>query len=500
MMRRRRTGVAILLASFVAISACSQVRNPATGELQYTSLDREEEAALGAQEHERVLAQFGGVYQDPELEAYVRRIGNELQQVSELPEEQFTFTVLNSAVVNAFALPGGYVYVSRGLLALAENEAELAGVIGHEIGHVTARHSAQQYDRQQIGQVATGVFGAIGALGGALIGGEDGARLGSQLFGGGAGAISGGVIASYSRDQEFQADELGVRYLARAGYEPEAMSTFLRALSANDELSRKLAGSNTSLANSWFSTHPRTADRVEKAAREASVTNSNATRVDRNLLLDRIHGMIWGEGPSQGYTIGQRFAHPELRFEFEVPRGFSLSNQPTMVLARRDDTVIVFDLEQSELSPERYIRDGWIDGAPLEGLRSFSTDQGYDAASAETSVRLRGGTAKALLIAIEGPGKTMYRFMTVSQQIGRAVESEALATADSFKILSPAEAAKLKPQRIKVVEFMPGQTIEDFVGQMDVDRFPKEHFMTLNGLDRGHELSAGDRIKIIVRE
>lgn len=500
MIRRQPIGATILLASFVAISACTQVRNPATGELQYTSLDRAEEAALGAQEHERVLAQFGGTYDDPALEAYVERIGSQLQQVSELPEDDFTFTILDSPVVNAFALPGGYVYVSRGLMALTENEAELAGVIGHEIGHVTARHTAQRYDRQIQGQIFAQSASIGGAILGGLLGGQAGAQAGGELGGqvGGAGAAA--YVTGYSREQEFQADELGVRYLARAGYEPEAMSTFLSALSANDTLSRKLSGRNEEVSFSWFSTHPRTADRVAKAAREASLTEAEATRVDRDPLLDQIDGLIWGDSPEQGFTLGQRFAHPVLRFQFEVPVGYSISNQADAVIARNDATVIVFDLKQSQLSPERYIRNEWLDGATLEGLRSFSTDQGYEAASAETSVRLQGGTAKALMVAIKGPGQAMYRFMTVSQQISSSVERDALSTADSFKLLSAAEAAELKPRRIKVVEIMPGQTVEDFVGQMDVDRLPREHLMTLNGLDRGHQLNAGDRIKIIVRE
>ena len=170
-------------------------------------------------QHPQVLLQFGGAYDDPELQAYVTRTGRQLVAVSELPKEEFTFTVLDSDVINAFALPGGYVYITRGLLALADDEAELAGVMAHEIGHVTARHSAQRYSRGALAQGGV----AIGTILAGVLGGGAAAQLAQQAGGAGAQAY----LAGYSRDQEFQADELGVRYLARGGYDPAAMSSFL---------------------------------------------------------------------------------------------------------------------------------------------------------------------------------------------------------------------------------------------------------------------------------
>jgi predicted Zn-dependent protease len=213
----KRILLSLLLTA--SLAGCSQVRNPATGEMQYTTLSQADELRLGTQEHPKVLAEFGGAYEGQEADNYVAQVGRRLVQVSELPEQTFTFTLLNSPVVNAFALPGGYVYVTRGLLALAADEAELAGVIAHEIGHVTGRHTAQRETRSTLAQGAS----VVGVLLGGLFLGDAAARSAAQL----AQTATPMWLMSYSREQEFEADELGIRYLARAGYDPRAMSSFL---------------------------------------------------------------------------------------------------------------------------------------------------------------------------------------------------------------------------------------------------------------------------------
>ena len=216
----KRLLIALLLTPALALpAACARVVNPATGQTEFTAMSPEQERQTGKAQHPQVLMQFGGAYDDPELQAYVTRTGRELVAVSELPKEEFTFTVLDSDVINAFALPGGYVYITRGLLALADDEAELAGVMAHEIGHVTARHSAQRYSRGVLAQGGV----AIGTILAGVLGGGAGAQLAQQA----GGASAQAYLAGYSRDQEFQADDLGVRYLARAGYDPTAMSGFL---------------------------------------------------------------------------------------------------------------------------------------------------------------------------------------------------------------------------------------------------------------------------------
>ena len=245
---------------------------------------------------------------------------------SDQPDAEFTFTLLDSEVPNAFALPGGYVYITRGLLALAETEAEMAGVLGHEIGHVTARHTAQR----QTQATGAGVLATLGTIAAAVLGGEVAGQLAQQATGVGAQAY----LASYSRDQEFQADDLGVGYMTAAGYDPDAMATFLEKLAAESALDREIAGGDGDPAESWFATHPRTLDRVQRTADEAKASTNGGGRAGREEYLARIDGLIYGEDPRQGLVRGRQFVHPDLGFAFEAPPGFGLQNTPQAVLAR----------------------------------------------------------------------------------------------------------------------------------------------------------------------
>ena len=331
-----RRAVLALVAVGVALSeaACTQVRNPATGELQYTSLTPADERTLGQQEHPKALRQFGGAYKDKALQAYVTRTGNRVKAASELGAEPFTFTLLDSDVVNAFALPGGYVYVTRGLVALTNNEAELAGVLGHEIGHVTARHSAQRYDQAQLGQYATLAGQLAGMLLGGYVGGAEGARLGGQGLGQATSLGAQAIVQGYSRDQEFEADQLGIRYLGAAGYEPGAMATFLATLQADDAYRQRTKDGGTdeaSFLGDWFRSHPRTPERVARAVEATSAEMPGAHTVDREALLDALDGMLWGEDPAQGVIRGTSFTHPGLKIAFQAPPGFRLQNSPSRV-------------------------------------------------------------------------------------------------------------------------------------------------------------------------
>ncbi|MGH6945618.1 MAG: M48 family metalloprotease, partial [Geminicoccaceae bacterium] len=343
-----------LVPSLGLQAACQRVVNPATGEAQYTTMGPEEERAIGAQQHPQVLQEFGGAYDEPELQAYVARIGDDLVASSDVPGRDFTFTLLNSEVPNAFALPGGYVYVTRGLLALAENEAELAGVLGHEIGHVAARHAAQR----QTEATRAGLLATLGTLGAAILGGQTAAELAQQVGGLGAQAW----VASYSREQEFEADDLGIRYMSRVGYDPRAMATFLSKLERQDELRRKLAGDEGADAGaSWFATHPRTPERVERAAAEAAAAEGGG-RTEREAFLGQIDGLIYGEDPSQGFVRNRKFVHPGLGFAFEAPPGFRLRNLPSAVVGTdRAGRVMKFDAARVDpgLGMQEYLAKDW---------------------------------------------------------------------------------------------------------------------------------------------
>ncbi len=494
----KRLAAGLMLSSSLFLTnACTKVVNPATGQSEFTAMSPEQERAVGKEQHPKILQQFGGNYSDAELQAYVTEIGERLQAVSELPNEKFTFTLLNSDVVNAFALPGGYVYISRGLMALAENEAEVAGVLAHEIGHVTARHSAQRHTRgtgAQIGVVAA-------TIGGALLGGEAGAKAAQQL----AAPIAQGVLAGYSRDQEFQSDQLGVRYLTRAGYDPIAMSTFLEKLGSHSQLARKLAGKDgqPDPSTSWFATHPRTPDRVKRAAEEAAATAADG-KVGRNEYLRKIDGMIYGDDPSQGFVRGQTFIHPELRFSFVAPQGYRLQNTPAAVIgADKSGNGMKFDAGKiaSNVSMRDYISKQWAKELKIKNLsqiNSFDLD-GLPAVSAGTSGKSKDGKRVDVgLAAIKAGEDKVYRFMFFSPGGADAAQARAAkATVESFKRLSPNEAASYTPKRIKVVEVASGDSKARLADRMAVDELREEQFSVLNGLANDEQLQGGTLIKLV---
>ncbi|MCB1835238.1 MAG: M48 family metalloprotease [Geminicoccaceae bacterium] len=489
----RRAALAAFLAA-VSLSACSTSKSD--GSLSLASGNIDDDIRLGQEEHPKILQQYGGAYDDPELAAYIDRIGQRLKSVSEYADIPFTFTLLDSEVVNAFALPGGYVYVSRGLLALAEDEAEVAGVIGHEIGHVTSRHGAERQTATMLG----GVLGVLGTIGGAVLAGDAGAQLGQQL---GQVAIGGG-LAQYSQSQEFQADKLGVRYLARAGYDTEAMGDFLEALQTNAELQARLNGQTLGSGgfDHFFSSHPYTPDRVTRARERSDERGAGNSERDRGRFLQEIDGLVYGESPAQGYVMGQEFAHPQMRFRFAVPDGFTLRNAPTAVYGKGENRTIIFDMGKLEsgTSLTRYSAKDWADMGKLDDVESVRLESGLDAAIGYGKVKLNSGTAEAGFVAIGGRDGTVYRFVLVTGSFGSDDRRALLSTANSFRQLSASEAARLKPLRIQIVEVRPGDSIDSLAARMEIEDLPREQFITINGLDRGHELRAGDKVKLLIRK
>ena len=499
-MRRRRissllqAGIAVLaLAGALPLGGCTT--NPATGSQSFTAfMSPEKETQVGQEEHPKILKQFGGEIDDPKLRAYVDGIGQRLARQSEMPELKFTFTVLNSDVTNAFALPGGYVYVTRGLLSLASNEAELAGVIGHEIGHVTARHTAQRYSRA----VATGIAAtAVGVLESIFLGtnvvGQVGAQAG-QLY-----------LAGFSRDQEFEADTLGVRYLGRGGYTPNAMSTFLAKLQAESALSAELAGKPGSTNDfNIMATHPRTQDRVREAIAAAQQQNAVATeaRLGRDEFLSAIDGMAYGGDRKGGFVRNRVFIHPSLRFQFEVPPGFLLINSDRNVAARGpNDATIIFDREAKPqvagVAMVNYLTAVWGRNLRLQNVERLMINE-MDAATAAARVQANSGVRDLRLVAIRYDATTIYRFLFVTQPQDTAGLSEWLRrTTYSFRKLSEAEAARATPLKVRVVTVGANDSVATLARRMVYDTAQEKRFRVLNGLQPDEALRAGERVKII---
>ena len=468
------------------LSACETA--PATGRTIFTGgLSAEDEVQLGYQEHQKIVPQFGGVYEDAALSVYISSIGNLLARTSETPNLQFTFTVLDTPIVNAFALPGGYVYVTRGLLALAQNEAEVAGVLAHEIGHVTARHSAERYGQT----VAASVFGA--GLGVLL-----GSGAASDLYG----TVAGLALRSYSREQEHEADLLGVRYLTRAGYDPNAMASFLVRLQAHSRLEAELRGEPGKADDfSIMQTHPRTVDRVQRTIAEARTKAVVQPMTARDIYLGKIDGMLYGDNPKQGLIRGRSFRHPDLRFSFTVPQGFRLFNSPQRVIARGPDgAAILFDRAEtpSSVPISAYLTEEWATGVTLQQLERININ-GMEAATGVTQAKTRGGRVDLRLLAIRYDQRTIYRmiFLTPPQLTG-ALSRPMRETTYSFRKLSAVEAARLKPLRIDIHDVRRGETAGQIAQRMPFGDFRLERFLVLNGLTQNQAWPEGDKVKTVV--
>lgn len=485
----KRILLSLLLTA--SLASCSQVRNPATGEMQYTTLSQADEVRLGTQEHPKVLAEFGGAYGGQEADDYVAQIGRRLVQVSELPEQNFTFTLLNSPVVNAFALPGGYVYVTRGLLALAADEAELAGVIAHEIGHVTGRHTAQRETRSTLAQGAS----VVGVLLGGLFLGDAAARSAAQL----AQTAAPMWLMSYSREQEFEADELGIRYLARAGYDPRAMSSFLGRLQAQAELEAQQTGRPLDAEENIYASHPRTLDRVARAADEAAQQTAGPGRRGREAYLAAVDGMLYGDDPAEGLVQGRSFIHPGLGFRFEAPPGFTLTNTSRQVIGQgRDGALMVFDAGERKTPggiPD-YLQQQWPGPGATRAVWPTRVD-GHDAATGLAIGKVGNQTRQALVGAIDAGNGAVWRFQFVAPQLDQRAAGSYQQTVESFTFLSPEEAASYKGQMIRVHTVQPGERLASLLDSDDPGLLASVRL--INGLPlAGGEPEPGRQVKLIV--
>ncbi len=344
------------------------------------------EASIGRANHPKFVKMFGGEYGSRELKEYIASISRFLASMSELPDLEFTFTILNSPTVNAFAAPGGYIYLTRGLLALANDEAEVAAVLAYEIGHVTARHGARSHGRN--------VIATIGMIGLSVLGDgryDDLAQLATT-----------GVLRSFSREHEHEADRLAIRYLARVGYDPDAMGRFLTRLR---DSSRRGAPPDAVDRFNYLATHPAPIERIGRATRMARAVNVSGPITARDIYFSKISGIVFGNGREQGFVRGHDFLHPAARFAFRVPPGFSLFNSPNPVAAfgpAREG--ILFDQEQRRFTGAMtgYLRDFWANGLYFTQLEALRVN-GIEAATATTRLRIRDGAFDARLAAYRTP-------------------------------------------------------------------------------------------------
>ncbi len=449
-----------------------------------------QQGGAGEQEHRKVLQAYGGVYDEPKVSGYVAAVGGRIAANSELPKSQFRFTVLDSPDVNAFALPGGYIYVTRGLVALANSEAELASVLAHEIGHVTAKHSAQRQNRS-IGM----------ALGGALLGAltknkmlSDLANQGGQLY-----------LLSYSRQQEFEADQLGIRYLTQAGYDPYAGADFLEAMEQHASLESTLRGEQAGARSDFLSTHPTTPKRIVEAIGQAKATGLQIAARPRlqDEFYKTIDGMVYGGSAEHGFIRDRTFSHPKLRFTFTAPPGFKLMDRPSAILATGPGNAqMKFDMVtfDRDIPMDAFLTQHWAVNTALRNPERL-TINGLDAATGETNVQSGSGAAvRARLVAIRFQDNRVARFiMLIPDRAPASLVEEYKRMTYSFRALSQSEASRLQPMRIKIIPARSGDTVESLAANMPFADYRVGRLATLNGLPQNAALKPGTQLKLVVQ-
>ena len=479
----------------------SQSPPPAPTVQPFTQAERSQ----GAQAHGQILTEMGGAQTGARAD-YIARIGQNIAVQSGLSSvrSDFTVTLLNSPVYNAFALPGGYIYVTRQLAALMNNEAELAGVLGHELGHTVARHAQARQRREQRNSII-GILGQV--LGGAI--GDNGGLLGTlggalQRYSGTAAQL---LTLSYSRAQETEADDLGITYLARAGYDPAALSTVLASLAAQNDLDATLAGRDARAIPAWASTHPDPASRVVRARMQAGRTGVTNGRTNGDLFLTSMNGVMYGDDPHQGFVEGQTFAHPDLRLGFSVPPGFGMSNAANAVTVSgnggqaqftRLPTAYAGNLDsyvaqvfQSLASPSG----GNGGGAGINaGAVQHTTINGLPVAYATATANSQQGQVDVTVFAYEFGRDSAYHFMALTP-VGGARAFDAMFS--SVHRLSATEIAAIRPRRLDVVTVPRGGTVASMAQRMAFADHQLERFQVLNALAAGATLNPGQRVKIV---
>jgi predicted Zn-dependent protease len=433
-------------------------------------------------EHLRILAAYGGVYEDERLQAMLATTVEKLVAASDRPDLKYQVTILNSPAVNAFALPTGQLYVTRGLIALANDNSELASVLAHEMAHVIARHAAIREDQVRqaalVNRVATDLLSdpQLGAL----------ALAKSKI-----------ALASFSRAQEFEADGIGVGISARAGFDPYGAQRFLTSMGHNAHLRAQQRSHIDPRAPDFLSSHPATPERVSNAQANArQFVGPGAGGRDRSQYLDLLDGLVYGEDPSEGFVRGRRFLHPKLGFTFTAPDGFTLENTAQAVFGVKDGGAQALRLDVVRVPGEQplteYLVSGWIENIDEKSVAEF-TVSGFPAATATAS----GDQWTFRLYAVRF-GSEVYRVIFAAKNRTETVDRTFRDSIHTFRRMSLAEMQQAKPLRLRMVTVRPGDTAERLARRMAVVDRPLEHFRVINGLAANGKVAPGDRVKIVV--
>ena len=478
---RRLIAPALLLLLASLLASCADFGRLGVTQASLPEPAKPAEPQPALREHNRILAAYGGAYQDARLEALITHTVDRLVAASERPNLKYKVTILNSPAINAFALPNGQLYVSRGLIALANDNSELASVLAHEMAHVIARHAEIREDQARqaalVSRVATDLLSdpQLGAL----------ALAKSKI-----------TLANFSRAQEFEADGIGVGISARAGYDPYGAERFLTSMGMNSHL-RAQRASIDPRAPDFLSSHPATPERVTNAVANArQYTSPGAGQRDRNEYLTELDGLVFGEDPSEGFVRGRRFLHPKLGFTFTAPEGFVLDNTAQAVFGVKDNGAQALRLDvvrvQAEQSLPEYLNSGWIENIEGKSIEEMSVG-GFPAATATAT-----GEQWTFRLYVVRFGSEVYRVIYAAKNRTEVVDKSFRDSLGTFCRMSANEIASAQPLRVKVVEVKRGDTVEKFARRMAVADRPAERFRALNGLGDKDRLKPGDFVKIVV--
>jgi len=436
-------------------------------------------ARVGAAQHPKILATYGGEYSNPKLERMVAGIVGKLVTVSDNPSQVYQITILDSPNVNAFALPGGYLYITRGLLALANDTAELAAVIAHEMGHVTANHGILRQQKEAEVELASRVVSDV-------LSDKDAGRR----------ALVRGKLrlAQFSRNQELQADAIGIAAIGEAGFDPYAAAAFQETMAAYTDFRNASGDADTSL--DFLATHPSTPQRIELAVGHARKFGSPGKgERDHDGYLAGIDGMLFGDSEEEGFVRGQSYSHAGLGITFTFPDGFDIDNRTEAVLGARasDNAAIRFDGVDVPVgqSLSTYVASGWVEGLDTSSIRALTVN-GMSAVSARATADQWDFDITVIRI-----GKSVYRILTAMQRGSPDLEALAASVRNSFRQLTAAERGSLKPLMLNVVNAQPGESARTLAARMRGVSRPLELFLILNGMKPGDSIEPGRSYKVV---
>jgi predicted Zn-dependent protease len=481
----------LIILSLVALTAYGCATNPVTGHRDLALISEAEEIELGRKSDAEVRQQYG-VYTDAALQAYVQQVGEKVASHSHRPGLRYHFTVLDSADVNAFALPGGYIYITRGILAYLNSEAELAAVLGHEVGHVTARHSVRQYSAAMAASIGYNIT--------ALFLPPLQSKTGQSIFN----SLGGALLSGYGRDHELEADRLGAEYLARSAYDPQAMIGVIGVLKNQELFERQQAAAQGREARAYhgvFASHPSADQRLQQVVREADKFRSpNAVRLERSAYMKKLQGLVFGASEQQGIVRGENFYHQGLGVVVTFPKGWRLDNQPDHVVALNPakDALLYLAARDAKtgVSPQTFIRDE-LKVSPLQQGRALSaaSQAGYTGIARMNSPF---GARNTRVSVVYLNNKAFIFFGT--QQADSADlrhDRDFLAAAASLHPLTPKEAALARAARLHLVSARPGDTFARLARDVTAVDNAESLLRLINDKYPRGEPASGDILKII---